>query len=220
MLRHWKAEAEGNDNFPFNEGEVGSMRMRTQAVRIGGIALGWLIAWVLWTGVPAGHAAEATALKGKEATSSGLIQVGADPILFALRDLDGQVIKLEDYVGKQAVLLTFWSFFCGPCREEMPLLDQLFKKYQPEGLVMLGINLDGPKLEKAVRRYMESNGFTFQVLWEQIEGIRYKTADAYGVAGTPTMVLIGRNGKVAWTHVGREAPQKIEEAIRKALASG
>ncbi len=194
--------------------------MQIRAVRIGGILLGGLIVWALWTGAPAGHAAEATALKGKEASPAGLIPVGADPVPFALRDLDGQVVKLEDYVGKQAVLLAFWSFFCGPCREEMPLLDQLYKKYESRGLVMLGINLDGPKLEKAVRRYMESNGFTFQVLWEQIEGIRYKTADAYGVAGTPTMVLIGRNGKVAWTHVGREEPQKIEEAIRRALASG
>ncbi len=197
-----------------------SIWTRTQAVRIAGIALGWWIAGALWPGIPAGHAAEATALKGKEASPAGLIQVGADPIPFALRDLDGQVIELGDYVGKRAVLLTFWSFFCGPCREEMPLLDQLFKKYEGKGLVMLGINLDGPKLEKAVRRYMESNGFTFRVLWEQIEGIRYKTADAYGVAGTPTLVLIGRDGKVAWTHVGREEPQKIEEAIRKALGSG
>ncbi len=179
-----------------------------------------VVTWALWQSTPVARAAEATALKGKEASPAGLIQVGAAPIPFALRDLDGQVVKLEDYIGKQAVLLAFWSFFCGPCREEMPLLDQLFKKYRAKGLVMLGINLDGPKLEKAVRRYMESNGFTFRVLWEQIEGIRYRTADAYGVAGTPTMVLIGRNGKVTWTHVGREEPRKIEEEIRKALASG
>ncbi|NOY44555.1 MAG: TlpA family protein disulfide reductase [Deltaproteobacteria bacterium] len=165
-------------------------------------------------------AAEATALKGKRVDSNGLLAVGSEALPFTLKDLDGNTVSLEQFRGRKAVLLTFWSFFCGPCREEIPLLDQILKKYQDQGFEMLAINLDGPKLAKAVRRYMDSNGFSFRVLWEEIEGVSYKTADAYGVAGTPSLVLVDKEGKVLWTHVGREEPEKIEAVIRKALGKG
>ena len=151
------------------------------------------------------------------ADATGLIKVGAAPIPFSLQTPDGEMVELEDYLGEKAMLLTFWSFFCGPCREEIPLLDELTKKYTDDGFEMLAINLDGPKLDKAVRKYMGSNGYTFQVLWEEIEGINYKTADAYGVVGTPSLVLIDKGGTISWTHVGREEVPVMEAAIRKAV---
>ena len=157
----------------------------------------------------------ASASEGADAAN--LIKVGAAPIPFSLQTPDGDVVEMEDYLGEKAMLLTFWSFFCGPCREEIPLLDELTKKYADDGFEMLAINLDGPKLDKAVRKYMESNGYTFQVLWEEIEGVSYKTADAYGVVGTPSLVLIGKNGKIAWTHVGREEVPVMDAQIRKAV---
>jgi thiol-disulfide isomerase/thioredoxin len=160
----------------------------------------------------------ASAVKGKSGgDAAGLIAVGAAPIPFSLRTPDGDVVELEDYLGEKAMMLTFWSFFCGPCREEIPLLDELTKKYAEDGFEMLAINLDGPKLDKAVRKYMGSNGFTFQVLWEEIEGVNYKTADAYGVVGTPTLVLVGKDGTVNWTHVGREEVPVLDAQIRKAV---
>lgn len=169
--------------------------------------------------VPGTASEPATKLKGRvEAEAPGLIAAGAAAIPFRLQDLDGQVASLDGYRGKKTVLLVFWSFFCGPCREEIPLLDAIGKRYADRGFDILAINLDGPKLEKAVRKYVSSNDFTFRVLWEQVEGIRYVTADAYGVAGTPTLVLIGKDGKVVWSHVGREEPARIEEVLGKALA--
>lgn len=165
-------------------------------------------------------AAESTALKGKAAgAGNGLIALGADPIPFSLQDVEGNTVSLADYKGKKAVLVAFWSFFCGPCREEIPLLDEIVKKYAAQGVEMLAINLDGPKLEKAVQKYLAGGNFGFRVLWEEMEGVQYKTADAYGVAGTPSTILIGKNGKVTWTHVGREEGPAIEKEIQKALAS-
>ena len=161
--------------------------------------------------------AESTALKGHSGADNGLIAIGSDPIPFQLQDLDGDTVSLSDFKGKKAVLLAFWSFFCGPCREEIPLLDEITKKHAPQDLEMLAINLDGPKLEKAVQKYVSAGNFSFRVVWEEIEGVQYKTADAYGVAGTPSVVLIDKRGKVSWTHVGREEGPTIEKEIQKAL---
>lgn len=165
-------------------------------------------------------ASDASALKGKAGESpSAMIAVGSAPVIFSLKDLNDQTVRMEDLVGKKAVLLAFWSFFCGPCREEIPLLDELTKKYSAQGLEMLAINLDGPKLKKAVQKYVADGNYGFRVLWEEMEGTSYKTADAYGVAGTPSVVLVGKDGKVSWTHVGREEGPKIEAEFQKALAA-
>lgn len=165
-------------------------------------------------------ASDPTALKGKAgAPPSQMIAVGAAPIPFALQDLEGKTVKLSDFLGKKAVLLGFWSFFCGPCREEMPVLDELAKKFGPQGLEVVTVNLDGPKLEKAVRKYMEAGPYSFRVLWEEFEGTAYKTADSYGVLGTPSVLLISKAGKVSWTHAGREETPVLEAEIRKALGS-
>ncbi len=173
------------------------------------------------TAAPSLASSDATALKGKPAGTNGLITPGSEPPRFTLQDLDGKPVALEDYLGKKTVMLVFWSFFCGPCREEIPLLDrEILARYKDRGLEMFAINLDGPKMGKAVRRYMDSNGFGFRVLWEEIDGITYKTADAYGVVGTPSLVLIDRAGTVSWTHVGREKVPTLMEVVEKALEDG
>lgn len=153
----------------------------------------------------------------KETPVVALLPEGSDPIPFSLTDLDGKVVSLDDYLGEKAVILAFWSFFCGPCREEIPQLDEVAKKYIDRGLVTLAVNLDGPKLEKAIRKYSKDGGYSFRVLWEEMNGASYKTADAYGVDGTPTLVFIGKNKKVTWSHVGKEEPGVIEAEIQKAL---
>jgi len=153
----------------------------------------------------------------KEEPQVSLLSVGSDPISFSLKDLDGKEVSLDNYLGDKAVIIAFWSFFCGPCREEIPQLDKIAKKYLGKDLVMLAVNLDGPKLEKAIRKYTEDNGYSFTVLWEEVNNGAYKTADAYGVDGTPTLVFVGKNKKVTWSHVGKEKPEVIEAEIRKAI---
>lgn len=160
---------------------------------------------------------QATPTKGAAATE--LIKAGAPALPFSLLDIDGKTVTNQTYAGKSAVLVAFWSFFCGPCREEIPLLDELLKKHAKEGLEMLAVNLDGPKMDKLVRNYLAKGNYSFRVLWEKIDGARYVTADAYGVSGTPTLVLLAKNGKVSWAHVGKADAAKIEAEIKKAIAT-
>ena len=60
---------------------------------------------------------------------------------FTLRTADGRNLRLHEQRGR-VVLMNFWATWCGPCRQEMPLLNQLHQKYQAAGLTLLGINVD------------------------------------------------------------------------------
>lgn len=162
-------------------------------------------------------AADATPRK-TEGGAIPLVVAGADPIPFKLNKLGGEPVELSALLNQKAVVLVFWSLFCGPCQEELPLVDQVYKKYADKDLAVFAVNLDGEKRSKAVEKYMEKQGFTFSVLWEIIDGVSYKTADAYGVAGTPTLIIIGKNGKVTFTHVGKTEAADLEKAVQEALA--
>jgi peroxiredoxin len=163
-------------------------------------------------------AAESTTRKSADTEVIKLVKKGADPISFELNDLNGNAVKLDDYVGKKSVMIIFWSLFCGPCQEELPLVDKLGKKYKKDGLEVFSINLDGEKRGKAVRKFMKKKGYTFEVLWERVEGISYVTADAYGVQGTPTTVIIGKGGKVSYVHVGLATEEELEKIVLATLA--
>mgnify|MGYP000660454418 CR=1 FL=1 len=67
---------------------------------------------------------------------------------FTLKSREGKNVKLSDLRG-QVVLLNFWASWCGPCRQEMPILDDIHEKYKSLGFTVLGVNLDA-KSEKAM----------------------------------------------------------------------
>ena len=62
-------------------------------------------------------------------------------------DLNGNVHRLSDYRG-QVVLLNIWATWCGPCKKEMPALDQLYKERAEDGLVVLGFSVEDPELQQ------------------------------------------------------------------------
>ncbi len=55
--------------------------------------------------------------------------------------MGGKPVNLAQYKG-QVVMINFWATWCGPCRQEMPLLEQLHKKYKPMGFTMIGVNVE------------------------------------------------------------------------------
>ena len=59
-------------------------------------------------------------------------------------DLAGKKVDLAELKGK-VVLVDFWASWCGPCKEEMPVLEALHEKYAEEGLVIVGVNIDNNK---------------------------------------------------------------------------
>ena len=114
---------------------------------------------------------------------------------FTLKSIDGKNVRLSDLRG-QVVLLNFWASWCGPCRQEMPILDDIHNKYKSLGFSVLGVNLDA-KSKKAIG-YLKDTPVTFPVLYDP-KGV---TSEQYGVSAMPSTVIIDRNGNVRHLHKG------------------
>jgi len=126
---------------------------------------------------------------------------------FRLPELASTVATLDDFRGK-VVLLHFWATFCQPCKDEMPALENLWQRYGPDGLVILGIAADRGSIE-VVRDFAARFGLTFPILHDESGTVRNR----YEVTGLPTSYVIGRDGKISGRAIGTRdwnAPQARE----------
>jgi len=114
---------------------------------------------------------------------------------FTLKSKDGENVRLSDLRG-QVVLLNFWASWCGPCRQEMPILDSMHNKYKSLGFTVLGVNLDA-KSNKAIK-YLKDTPVTFPVLYDP----KGDVSGEYGVQIMPSTVIIDKDGNVRYLHEG------------------
>jgi peroxiredoxin len=145
------------------------------------------------------------------------LKAGSPAPDFTVKDLADQPYQLKASQGKDAVLLFFWSFFCGPCREEIPMLNEMTKNYKDKGLQVVSVNLDGREMSKAVNKYVTNEKLAFRVVFDELVGDAFAIADPYGVAGTPTLYLIDKAGTVRFSHVGVITGEKLKKEIDAVL---
>ena len=139
---------------------------------------------------------------------------------FVLTDLEGKPFDLSKEASERIHLLVFWSIFCEPCGEEMPLIEKLYQEYKGKGLEVLGISMDGEPMKKSVQGMARQKGYTFRQFIDKLAPDEsFVVADPFGVAGTPTLYLLDRTGKIVLAEVGRTSKEALEEAVKKALES-
>ncbi len=114
---------------------------------------------------------------------------------FTLPMLDGGNLRLQEQRG-QVVLVNFWASWCGPCRQEMPLLDRMHQRYQDAGFVVLGVNVEGDK--RLAQGLVQQTGVNFPILIDQDQ----KVSALYDVSAMPSSVVLDRNGVVRYVHLG------------------
>lgn len=114
---------------------------------------------------------------------------------FKLESMAGKPVALEDLKG-QVVMINFWASWCGPCRQEMPLLDKLYARYKPMGFTLLGVNVE-PDSSLAAG-FLEKTPVTFPILFDT----RSEVSKLYKVAGMPSTAIIDRKGNLRWVHKG------------------
>jgi thiol-disulfide isomerase/thioredoxin len=115
---------------------------------------------------------------------------------FTLKTIGGQDITLSGLSGK-VVLLDFWATWCGPCKESIPHLIQIYKDNREKGFELIGMSTDKAGEVEMVRRFIHSMEVPYPIIMTPEEVTRN-----YKVTGLPTTVLIDKKGKVREKIVG------------------
>lgn len=115
--------------------------------------------------------------------------------------------SLDKYDGK-VVVLDFWASWCGPCRRSFPWLNEMHGKYEDQGLVIIGVNLDA-NFEDA-SEFLEDYPASFEIFFDTDAVL----ATEYGVEAMPSSFVIGRDGELKASHRGFKVKQRADyEAI-------
>lgn len=102
---------------------------------------------------------------------------------------------LESLRGEPA-LINFWASWCGPCRQEMPLLDSIYRKYKDMGFELIGVNVEPDS--KAANAWLKATPVTYPILYDP----QSQVSQLYQVQAMPTTVIIDRTGTVRYLHRG------------------
>jgi cytochrome c-type biogenesis protein len=146
-----------------------------------------------------------------------MLDAGAAAPDFTVKDTGGAPYRFAEEAAKKPVLIVFWSIFCEPCRFEMPVIQKLHEKYR-DSVSVAAIALDGEPLKNSIVGFVKQEGYTFRILIDELdEKEMFRVADPFGVAGTPTVFLIDKGGKVALAKVGRIKEEDLEMAIQSVL---
>ena len=115
---------------------------------------------------------------------------------FTLKSNQDKNIRLSDLRG-QVVMLNFWASWCGPCRQEMPLLNSIHERYSPAGFTLLGINNDVS--EEKANEFLRERPVDFPILYD-LKGEVRKIYKKY--EGIPLSIFIDCDGNIAEVHRG------------------
>jgi len=157
-----------------------------------------------------------TVVQGGEGTR--LAEPGTIAPDFTVLDVEGHPFRLSEEISRKPVLLLFWSVFCDPCRAEMAILQKAQDRYAGGDLAVVAVAVDGEPLRQIIGGFARQEGYTFKVLVDELDakGV-WKVADAYGVAVTPTLLLLGKGGTVVLRKGGKTREDELEKAVSSLL---
>lgn len=133
-----------------------------------------LLGWLLYQRIPVYQASSR--------------MVGLEAPDFTLSTPDGRTYRLSELRGK-VVVVNFWATWCLPCKVEIPILKSLHSELENDGLVILGLTQESAA---QVMPFVQEHQMNYPILIDD----RSEAADAYGIRGYPTVVVIDRDGKI------------------------
>ena len=130
---------------------------------------------------------------------------------FVVKTVEGKSLKLADFKGRP-VVIDFWATWCKPCRASMPHLETVHKRYEPQGLVVMGLSVDEEE-PAAVKKYAQKMGISFRIAMAN-----ERVLDLYGpVRSIPTTFFINRQGEVVRRVVGYIDEDTLDGYVKELL---
>lgn len=114
---------------------------------------------------------------------------------FTLTDSSGRKVSLHDFYGK-VVLLNFWATWCTPCRDELPALERMQKRFAKRGFVVVAVSVDNEA--ENIHQFVRKFDLKLLTLWDKDK----RVAGSYDVKRMPSSYLIDRRGKIRAVHYG------------------
>jgi peroxiredoxin len=162
-----------------------------------------------------------TALPTSTKSATGLIgpttktvQAGDIAPDFQLSTLDGRTIKLSDLKG-QPVLVNFWATWCGPCKEEMPMIVDAYSAHQADGLCVLAIDTTAFDNVQDVQKFVTNYQMTFDVLLDTDDSV----GTGWNTLGLPSSYFIDKTGKVVSVRIGQMTADELQSSLRMILSN-
>ena len=117
---------------------------------------------------------------------------------FDLMDMDGNRHRLSDYRGR-VVIVNFWATWCPPCREEMPSMQRAWELLEPEGIVMLAVNVG--ESEDTIFQFTANYPVEFPLPMDRDS----KVIDSWPIMGLPTTFVVDPRGRLFYRAIGGRA---------------
>ncbi len=114
---------------------------------------------------------------------------------FTLKSASGENLRLSELRG-EVVMINFWASWCGPCRQEMPLLEELYNQYSPMGFTIVGVNVEEDSSK--AREMLKDIPVNFPVVFDN----KSTVSRLYDVVAMPSTVLVDRDGNIRYLHRG------------------
>jgi peroxiredoxin len=131
---------------------------------------------------------------------------------FSLKDYRGRLISFSDF-EEQVVVVNFWATWCGPCKQELPHLERIYKALSEKGLQVLAVSTDSPQTVSQVGRL--ARDWSFYTLLDTA-GEVVNVLNPRNIA--PYTLITDRQGRIAYTHQGYHSGDEVEiEQVIKAL---
>lgn len=156
--------------------------------------------------------AEIDKQNGKSAGQPDQPNIGSEAPDISMANPDGKMLSLHSLRGKY-VLLDFWASWCGPCREENPVLVEAFKKYNAKGFEIFQVSLD--KTKEAWVNAIAKDGLVWKNHVSDLQFWNCAAAQLYGVQGIPANYLLDKNGVIIARNLrGAELIAKLDELMK------
>lgn len=204
--------------------------MNRQTFLIGGIlllAVGLVLTVIGSVNISTGSKTSATVSQSPDAGSADASRTRRD-VLIPARDakqapafsdgtwINSKPLQLDSLRGR-VVVVDFWTFGCYNCRNTLPSLKRWDASYRERGLTIIGVHspeFDREKVEQNVRQEVSSLGIRYPVVTDN----DYAIWNAYGIEAWPTTVILDKQGRIRWTHIGEGYYGEMEKVIQTLLA--